>query len=76
MQIRDIAKALRVSVATVSRALNPATEHLVTVKTRERVHRYVRSVGFVPNPHAKGHSTGLTRTIGIILPNVLQSIFF
>jgi len=76
MHIRDVAKSLKMSVATVSRALNPQTSHLVAEKTRRRVQKFVQEVGYVPNRTARELSTGKTRTIGVVLPNVLQSVFF
>jgi DNA-binding LacI/PurR family transcriptional regulator len=76
MNIHHVARKLRISVATVSRALNPATEHLVAEKTRRRVHKFAQQIGYVPNRTARELSTGKTRTIGLLLPNVLESLFF
>lgn len=76
MHIRDVAKKLNVSVATVSRALNPATEKLVTPKTRQLVKAFAMKAGFVPNRAARGLSRGRTNTIGVVLPTNFQSIFF
>lgn len=75
MRIHDVAKQLRVSVATVSRALNPSTQHLVSKKTKERIQRYVREIGYVPNRTAQQLSTGKTHTLGVALPAVFESIF-
>src|SRR5258708_12334227 len=76
MRIHDVAKTLDVSVATISRAWNPATRHLVAEKTRKRIQKFVDQVGYVPNRTARELSTGKTRTIGLVLPNILESIFF
>src|SRR5258708_31264523 len=66
MRIHDVAKTLDVSVATISRALNPATRHLVAEKTRKRIQKFVYQVGYVPNRTARELSTGKTSTIGLV----------
>lgn len=76
MRIDDVAKKIGVSVATVSRAINPATSHLVAEKTRRRVEQFVAKLRYVPNRSASALSTGRTGTIGLVLPNVLESVFF
>jgi len=76
MHINDVAKKLGVSVATVSRAINPATAHLVAEKTRKRVERFAAEHHYVPNRSASALSTGKTGAIGLVVPNVLESIFF
>ncbi len=76
MNIQQVAKKLNVSVATVSRTLNPATKYLVTEKTRKRIERFVKESGYVPHRAARELSSGKTRTIGLVLPNSLESIFF
>jgi len=76
MDIRDVAKSLKISVATVSRALNSSTAHLVSEKTRRRIMEYVKEIGYIPDRAARALSTGRTQTLGLVLPNVLQSIFF
>lgn len=76
MQIRDIAKSLKVSIATVSRALNSATESLVNPKTRKKIQGYAEKVRFVPSRTARGLSTGKSNTVGVILPTTFDSLFF
>src|SRR2546421_587688 len=70
MRIHDVAKKLQVSVATISRALNPMTRDLVAPKTRRRIEKFVQRVGYVPNRTARELSTGKTRTIGVVLLNL------
>ena len=64
--IRDVAKEAGVSATTVSRVFNH--EDLVTEKTRERVRRIAREMGYQPNATAKSLSHGRTDAIGIVLP--------
>lgn len=64
----DIARKAGVSLATVSRTFNPATAHLVTDKTRERILRIARAQNYTPNRLASALSSGTTKTIGLIFP--------
>ncbi|MBW6506575.1 MAG: LacI family transcriptional regulator [Rhodobacteraceae bacterium] len=64
--IKDVARTLGVSAATVSRAL--AGNARISAETRERVERAARDVGYVPNRAAQslvaGRSSGF---VGLIL---------
>ncbi len=71
--VRAIAKATGLSVATVSRVLNDATN--VRADTRARVTAAMRDLGFRPNPAARALSTNRTRTIGAVVPTLSHSIF-
>ncbi|MCH9275988.1 LacI family transcriptional regulator [Bifidobacterium amazonense] len=55
LNIRDIAKAAGVSVASVSRALNGQPG--ISEATRERVQSTAKALGYVPNIHAKALTT-------------------
>lgn len=76
MRLIDIAKALRVSHATVSRALNPEKQHLISKRTRDRIRQYAETRSFVPNRAARDLVTGRTQTLGVLLPTVFNSLFF
>jgi len=71
--LKEIAKALGLSVSTVSRALNG--DPRVSRKTADRVVRKARELGYVPNAIAKSLKTKATRMIGVIIPDVGSSIF-
>jgi LacI family transcriptional regulator len=62
--LRDIATAVGVSVATVSKALN-GREH-VRPETRELVQQAARRLNFQPNPLAQGLLAGRTGTVGML----------
>ncbi len=66
--IKDIAKSLNVSEATVSLALN--NNPLVNVKTKERVLQAAQELKYFPNMMAKGLATNKSNTIGIIVPDI------
>ncbi len=76
MRLQDIAKKLKVSSSTVSRALNPATEHLISLPIRQKIQRFAAQAGFVPNRTARELVTGRAHAIGVILSTSFHSLFF
>ncbi len=66
--IRDVAKAARVSTATVSRVLNKPG--LVAASTAERVQRAIDDLSYQPNIFAQGLMTRKSRLIGVALPDL------
>lgn len=66
--IRDVAKAARVSTATVSRVLNKPG--LVAASTAERVQRAIDDLSYQPNVFAQGLMTRKSRLIGVALPDL------
>ncbi|RKP44503.1 LacI family transcriptional regulator [Cohnella endophytica] len=72
--IRDVAKAAGVSVATVSKVLNGYTT--VNAKTRERVLEFVKELQFQPNSAARSLVGRRSMTIGIFLTTGLAHPFF
>lgn len=73
MNIRQIAKAAGVSVATVSRVLNhPET---VAPATREKIQKIIDEAEYRPNWFAQGLNFNRTQTIGIIVPHMLKASY-
>ena len=70
--IKDVAKELGMSVATVSRALSQP--HLLRQDTRERVLSVVERLGYRPNLLARSLRRGETRSILLVAPKL--SLFF
>lgn len=66
LTLRELAKKLDVSVATVSRAL--AGDAAVALKTRERVAEAARQYGYVPNMAARQLVSGRSGFVGFIMP--------
>lgn len=62
--LKDIAKKLNLSEATVSLAIN--NKSIVSKKTRERVLQCARDMNYTPNPLARGLATSKSMTIGFI----------
>jgi LacI family transcriptional regulator len=71
--IKDIAKRLNISIATVSRALRDT--HDVNRETREKVLAIAKSLNYKPNLNAIGLANRNTHNIGIILPFVTNYYF-
>lgn len=73
--LRDVARASGVHPATVSRALNPQTEHLVNATTAARVREAAEQLGYVPNPVARSLKTARSSTVGVIIPDLTNPLF-
>ncbi len=71
--IKDIAKRLDISYATVSRALND--RYGVHPKTRERIVKAARELNYRPNAIARGLVTRHTETIGLVIPDITNPFF-
>ncbi len=66
--IKDIAKVVGVSYATVSRALSGSTE--IGEETRERVLKACREMGYTANYVARSMVIKQTKLIGLIVANI------
>lgn len=64
--IREVAKRLRLSITTVSRALDGYDD--VAAKTRERVIRTARAMGYVPSRAARQLRRQRADVIGYVIP--------
>ena len=72
--LKDVAAEANVHPATVSRALHPATRHLVRPGTARRVIRAAESLGYVCDHSAASLRTRSTRTVGVLLPDLAGSL--
>ena len=71
--IKDVAQELKLSTATVSRALRGLPG--VSDSTRERVQQTALALGYVPSPSAAGLASGQTRTVAVVVPWVTRWFF-
>jgi len=71
--LKKIAKELGVSVSTVSKALNDSPE--ISEPTKLRVQEYAKLKNYKPNVIGLNLKNRSTRTIGVIIPNILNSFF-
>lgn len=73
VSLRDVAKAAKVSVGTVSNVLN--RPEIVAPATLSRVRETIKELGFVPNGSARQLRSGTSRTLGLIVPDVSNPFF-
>ena len=74
--ISDIAKALGISVTTVSFILNDkAKEKRISDALTKRVLDYVKKVGYKPNQLAKSLRTGQTKILGLLVEDIANPFF-
>ena len=68
-KIHDVARRANVSIATVSRVLNPGS-HKVNAETAEKVRQAVKELDYRPNALARALQMKKTMTIGVIIPDI------
>ena len=73
VNLRDVARAADVSVATVSRVLN--APQVVQQGTRDRVLQAIDTLGFHPSAAARAINSGRTRILGALIPTLDNAIF-
>lgn len=71
--VKEIAAIAKVSVATVSRALQ--RPEIVSEETRLRIHEVVKRLGYTPNALARNLRTARTRLIVALLPDIANPFF-
>lgn len=71
--LKQIAKQLGVSVSTVSKALNNSPE--ISEATKMKIKEFAKLKNYKPNITALNLKNQSTKTIGVILPNILNSFF-
>jgi LacI family transcriptional regulator len=71
--IKDVAREAQVSIATVSRVVNGHGN--VTDATRARILGVAERLRYVPDSAARSLITGLTHTIGVLLPDLYGEFF-
>jgi len=73
LTIRDVAKAAGVSTATVSNVLNKTGK--VGRHTHHVVLSAVKKLGYFPNAHARHLASRDSRTLGIIVSDIVNPFF-
>lgn len=71
--LKHIAGKFDVSIATVSKALNDSYE--ISVKTKEKIQEYAKAHNYKPNNIALSLINKKTKTIGVIIPNIMNNFF-
>ena len=71
--IKDIARRVNVSDATVSRVINNSPN--VKPQTREKVHKAIEELNYYPNSLARGMRSKRTNSIGLLLADITNPFY-
>ncbi len=71
--IRELAKSLNLSIASVSKALKDS--HEISAATKKKVVDMAHQLNYIPNPYASSLRKKKSKTIGVILPEVADNFF-
>src|SRR5205085_3619701 len=72
-RMADVARLAGVSTATVSRALRQP--EVVSEELRSRIGAAIERLAYRPNLMAGGLATARSRTVGVIVPSIINSFF-
>ncbi|KTD60990.1 LacI family DNA-binding transcriptional regulator [Legionella spiritensis] len=75
IRIKDVADYLGVSTSTVSRALNPGLRAKISTEVIAQVREAAVKLGYVADYTAQSLRKQKTRTIGIVVPDILNPLF-
>lgn len=73
INIRELAAELKLSVSTISKALN--NSHEISEETKRRVLEAAATLNYIRNPYAGSLRRGKSQNIGIVIPEVADSFF-
>lgn len=73
ISLKDLAKELGVSIATVSRALRSSPE--IGVEMQEKVKELARRLNYRPNPFAQSLRREAPKIIGVVVPNLVTHYY-
>lgn len=75
VDLQAVADAARVHRSTASRALNPATRHLVGAEAISRIEAAAESLGYRRDSLAASLRTGRTMLVGVMVPDIVNPVF-
>lgn len=73
--LKDVAKAAGVHVSTVSRALDVRNRHLIASDQADRIRKISKKIGYTQNAAAVALRTSRTKMIGVVVPDITNTIF-
>ncbi len=71
--IRTLARELQLSVSTISKALGDS--HEISEATKKKVLALAAQLNYTTNPYASGLRKRISKTIGVVIPEVVNSFF-
>jgi len=75
-RLKDVAELAGVDISVVSRALNRDPNLVVAPETRARILRAAEKLHYRPNAMAKGLRKVQTMTLGLMVPDVANFVYF
>ena len=79
MTIQEMARKAGVSVATISRTINPGTRKQVAPETLKKIDALIQKYGYTPNQAAQNLKQTSYKTLGVLFPHhegILQSEYY
>ncbi len=73
IKLKEIAEHFDVSVSTVSKAINNKSE--ISRELRQKIQKFAKENHYVPNRVALSLLNRQTKTIGVVVPNILNYFF-
>jgi LacI family transcriptional regulator len=73
INIKELARELKLSVSTISKALHDS--HEISDETKQRVLETAARLNYVPNPYASSLRGRKSKNIGVVIPEVADSFF-
>lgn len=75
LTLRDLAEHLNINISTVSRALSENSSEMISPDVVKRVRQAASEMGYTQNAAAYALKVGSTKTIGIIIPDLMNPMF-
>lgn len=73
VSLKDLATELKVSISTVSRALNNHPD--ISKELIKKVHKLAQQKNYKPNPYALRLLNHVSKTIGVIIPDIVTHFY-
>lgn len=73
INIKILAKELKISTSTISRAFNGSTD--INKDTKERILAFAREHNFLPNHYASNLRDKKSKTLAVIVPEIVNDFF-
>jgi LacI family transcriptional regulator, galactose operon repressor len=73
--LRDLAEHLDINTSTVSRALSDNASEMISPDVVKRVRKAALQMGYKQNAAAYALKMGSTKTVGIIIPDLMNPVF-
>ena len=71
--LQDVARAAKVSTATISRAINSPDK--VATDTRHRIEQVIEQLGYTPNFSGRALACNRSNTVGAVIPTMANAMF-